>query len=77
MSHLVVCCVCVCVPLPSPPLTPTIILAVSFLIMQSTKYVALRLIGTVINVADRERERERERERRKIVYLVSTINNFV
>jgi len=41
--------------------------------MESTEYVALRLIGTVINVADRERERER----RKIVYLVSTINNFV
>jgi hypothetical protein len=42
MSHLVVCC---CVP------PPTIILAVSFMIMESTKYVALRLIGTVINVA--------------------------
>jgi len=58
---------------PLPYLPPTIILAVSFLIMESTEYVALRLIGTVINVADRERERER----RKIVYLVSTINNFV
>ena len=41
--------------LPSPQ---TIILAVSFMIMESTKYVALRLIGTVINVTERERERD-------------------
>jgi hypothetical protein len=62
---------------PPPYLPPTIILAVSFMIMESTEYVALRLIGTVINVADRQREREREREREKIVYLVSAINNFI
>jgi hypothetical protein len=48
VSHLGARSVCTCTP--AVAARRHIALAVSFMIMMSTKYVALRLIGTVINV---------------------------
>lgn len=47
----------VCGPTPPLLLLGETAVAVSFMIMMSTKYLALRLIGTVINVRSREMEK--------------------